>query len=140
MRGLSIKGRLLIVFALIAFTQVIVAVIALRGVGLSSDDLAQVYQERLVPVSQLARINDLMHVSIEQLTIAVIARPSPSNVQKYIDRVESNLAEIDGLIEDYAKHVASDEDRRFLAEWTTHRDMLIGKGIKPAIAALKAQQ
>jgi methyl-accepting chemotaxis protein len=140
MRRLSIKGRLLIVFALIAFTQVIVAVIALRGVSLSNDDLAEVYQERLVPVSQLARINDLMHVSIEQLTIAVIARPSPSNVQKYIDRVEANLATIDGLIEDYAKHVASDEDRQFLAEWTSHRDMLIGKGIKPAIAALEAQQ
>ena len=65
--------------------------IALRGVGLSNDDLAEVYQQRLVPVSQLARINDLMHVSIEQLTIAVIARPSPLNVQKYIDRVEANL-------------------------------------------------
>jgi len=140
MRRLGIKGRLLIVFALIAFTQVVVAVIALRGVSLSSDDLAEVYQERLVPVSQLARINDLMHVSIEQLTIAVIARPSPSNVQKYIDRVEANLAEIDGLVENYAKHVASDEDRQFLADWTSHRDTLIGKGIEPAITALKAQQ
>lgn len=139
MSRLSIKGRMLIVFALIAVTQAIVAAIALRGVGLSNEDLAQVYQERLVPVGQLARMNDLMHVSIEQLTIAVIARPSPQNVQKYIDRVEGNLAEINRLVKDYATHVASEEDKKLLDEWTSHRDRLVGKGIKPAIAALKMQ-
>ena len=42
-------------------------VVAMRGLGRSNDDLAEIYQERLVPVSQLGRINDLMHVSVEQL-------------------------------------------------------------------------
>ena len=89
MNRLHIKSRLLIVFVVIAVAQAVVAMIALRGLGYSNDELAEVYQERLVPVGQLARINDLMHSSIEQLTIAVIARPSPQNVQKYIDRVVS---------------------------------------------------
>src|SRR5665647_1269229 len=106
MRGFSIKAKMLAVFALIAFAVAVLAVIALRGVSLLNDDLAEVYQERLIPVSQLGRINDLMHVSIEQLTIAVIARPSPQNVQKYIERVETNLAEIDNWVTDYSKNVA----------------------------------
>ena len=110
MRSLSIKAKMLAVFALITLALAVVAVIAIRGVSLLNDDLSELYQERLVPVSQLARINDLMHVSIEQLTIAVIARPSPQNVQKYIERVETNLAEIDNLVKDYARHVVSDED------------------------------
>jgi methyl-accepting chemotaxis protein len=140
MSGHSIGRRMLFVFALIALTQAIVAVIGLRGFSLSNDDLLEVYQERLVPVSQLARINDLMHVSIEQLTIAVIARPSPQNAQKYIDRVEGNLVEVDRLVQDYTKHVAGDEDKKLLANWTSKREALIGKGIKPAIAALKTQE
>ena len=78
MRTLSIKAKMLAVFALITLALAVVAVIAIRGVSLLNDDLSELYQERLVPVSQLARINDLMHVSIEQLTIAVIARPSPA--------------------------------------------------------------
>src|SRR3954468_7334375 len=120
MSRLSIKLRMLIVFAAIAVVEIVVAVIGLRGVGLSNDDLAEVYQERLVPVSQLARINELMHGSIEQLTIAVIARPSPQNVQKYIDRVELNLKEIDRQAKDYARHITTDSGKKLLADWTAH--------------------
>jgi len=140
MKNQSIGRRLLFVFALMAAAQAIVAAIGLRGFSLSNDDLLEVYQERLMPVSQLARINDLTHTSIEQLTIAVIARPSPQNVQKYIDRVEGNLKEIDGLVQDYTRHVAANEDKKLLDEWSSKRATLVEKGIKPAIAALKAQK
>ena len=139
MKSLSIKAKMSTVFALIALAMAVVAMIAIRGVSLLNDDLSQLYQERLVPVSQLARINDLMHVSIEQLTIAVIARPSPQNVQKYTDRVEGNLVEIDNLVKQYASHVAGDEDKKLLGEYTALREALIGKAIKPAIADLKKQ-
>src|SRR5665647_43201 len=118
MRSLSIKAKMLAVFASIAFAMAIVAMIALRGVSLLNDDLSELYQERLVPVSQLARINELMHVSVEQLTIAVIARPSPQNVQKYIDRVEANLAEVDSLAKKYTQHVVSDEDKKRPVSYT----------------------
>src|SRR5947207_760650 len=97
------------------------------------------YQERLVPVSQLARINDLVHSSIEQLTIAVIARPSPQNVQRYTDRVENNLAEIDDLVRKYVSHVVSDENKKLFAEWSALREQFAGKAIKPAITNLKSQ-
>ena len=139
MRSLSIKAKMLAVFALIAFAMAVVAMIALRGVNLLNDDLSELYQERLVPVSQLARINELMHTSVEQLTIAVIARPSPQNVQKYIDRVEANLAEVNSLAKKYTQHVVSDEDKKRLGEWNALRDALVEKAIKPAIADLKSQ-
>ena len=139
MRALSIKVKMLAVSALLTGALVVVAVIALRGASNLNDDLTEVYQERLVPVSELGRINDLMHVSIEQLTIAVIARPSPQNLQKYIDRVEANLTEIDNLVRDYSKHVANDENKKLLAEWAALRGALVSKGIKPAVAALKTQ-
>jgi len=139
MRALSIKVKMLAVSTLITGALVVLAMIALRGASVLNDDLREVYQERLVPVSELGRINDLMHVSIEQLTIAIIARPSPQNVQKYIDRVEVNLAEIDKLVEEYSKHSASDESKKLLAEWKELRGALVGKGIKPAVAALKTQ-
>ncbi len=139
MSRLSIATRMMFVFAVIAVTQVAIAAVGLHGFKLSDDDIAEVYQERLVPVSQLSRINDLMHVSVEQLTIAVIARPSPKNVQPYIDRVERNLSDINGLVGQYSRHVIGDDDRKLLGDWTSKRDILVGKGIKPAIAALQKQ-
>jgi methyl-accepting chemotaxis protein len=125
---------------MIAISQAAVAFIGLHGFRLSNSDLGEIYQERLVPVSQLARINDLMHTNIEQLTIAVIARPSPQNVRKYTDVVEANLTTIDHLAQDYAQHVSGGEDRKLFDDWTGKRNQLVGKGIKPAIEALKAQE
>jgi methyl-accepting chemotaxis protein len=139
MSRLNIKRRFLIIFTMIALAQVGIAWIGLRAIGLSNDDLDAVYQERLVPTRLLARISDLMHSNIEQLTVAVIARPSPSNVQKYIDRVASNRAEIDKLVNEYARHVVSDDDRKLLQRWMTERQALITKGIDPAVGDLKSQ-
>lgn len=139
MRKLDIKRRFVFVFAIIAIAQAVIAWVGLRGMGLSNDELADIYQDRLVPVSQLARINDLMHSSIEQLVIAIIARPSPSNLQKYLDRVASNLAEIDKLVQKYGQHVTSDEDKKLLNDWAAQREMLINKSISPAVADLKTQ-
>jgi methyl-accepting chemotaxis protein len=139
-RQLSIKARMLSLFAIVVVAQVAVAAIGLRGLGAADRDVAEVYQARLLPVSNLARINDLMHVSIEQMTTAVIARPSPSNVQKYLDRVTHNLAEIEGLVRDYTRQVTGDAERRLLEAWTAKRSALIAKGIQPALTALKTQQ
>jgi len=139
MRVSSIKAKMLAVFALQAFALTVLAVIAVRSVSLLNDNISELYQDRLVPVSQLAEISDLMHVCIEQLTIAVIARPSPQNVQKYIDRVEANLAEIDGLVKEYSRTVVAEDDRKLLGEWMSLRDGLVGKAITPAITALKTQ-
>ena len=67
MKSLTIKTKMVAVFVLIALSVAVVVVVAMRGLGRSNDDLAEIYQERLVPVSQLAQINDLMHDSVEQL-------------------------------------------------------------------------
>ena len=139
MKSLTIKAKMLAVFALIALSVAIAAVVATLGLARSNDDLTEIYQERLIPISQLAQINELMHDSVEQLTVAVIARPSTSNVQKYTDRAESNLDEINELIEAYNKHVTGDQDKKLVEQWSSARDTLIQKGIKPTIAALKKQ-
>ncbi len=136
---LSIATRMMIVFVVMAATQAGIAAIALHGLRLSDHDIAEVYQARLVPVSQLSRINDLMHRCVEELIIAVIARPSPANVRPYIDRVDKNLSEIDSLAAQYINNASEDGDKALLADWTSKRDMLVSKAIKPAIAALQKQ-
>ncbi len=139
MNKLSIATRMTIVFALMAAAQAGMAAIALHGLHLSDRDTADVYQARLVPVSQLSRINDLMHSSVEELIIAVIARPSPTNVQPYLDRVEKNLGEIDGLAAQYMKNESGDDDKALLADWALKKDGLVSKALKPAISALQKQ-
>jgi methyl-accepting chemotaxis protein len=136
---LSIATRMMIVFAVMAATLAGIVTVALHGLRLSDSDIAEVYQARLVPVSQLSRINDLMHRSVEELLTAVISRPSPTNVLPYIDRVEKNLSQINGLAAQYIKNASGDGDEALLADWTSKRDVLVLKAIKPAIAAMRKQ-
>lgn len=114
---LSIATRMMIVFVVMAATQAGIAAFALHGLRLSDREIAEFYHARLVPMSELSRINDLMHSSIEELIIAVIARPSPSNVKPYINRVEQNLSEISGLAAEYIKDAIGDGDKALLADW-----------------------
>ncbi len=135
----TIATRMMIVFAVMAATQAGIAAIALHGLRLSDRDIAEFYHARLVPVNELSRINDLMHRCVEELIIAVIARPSPANVLPYIDRVEKNLREINNLGAQYIKNASGDGDKALLADWTSKRDVLVLKAIKPAVAALQKQ-
>ena len=139
MRQMTFRSRMLAIFALIAISQVVVTAIGLHGFRQSNQDLSETYRDRLVPVSRLARINDLMRASIEQLTIAVIARPGPQNVRTYTDKVERNLAAIDELVQEHVSQADSDADARLLGDWLTKRGRLISTGFKPAIDALKAE-
>lgn len=127
------------VFSLIALTQLGVAAVGLYGLKLSNGDIGEIYQSRLLPVSLLGEINDLIHDSNAQLTLGVIARFSPKFMKKYTDRVEANLARIDNLVQKYDRLI-SDEDRKLLKEWDTERKILIAKGIQPAVAALIKQE
>ena len=135
----SIAIRLMIVFAVMAAAQAGIAAIALYGLRLSDCDIAAFYHARLVPVSELSRINDLMHRSVEELIVAVIARPSPSNVKPYLDRAGKNLNAIDEIAASYTKDASGDGDKALLADWTAKREALVAKAIEPAIAALQKQ-
>jgi len=135
-RKITICTRILFVVGLMALTEAVMAVIGLRSLSLSNSDMGEVYQQRLMPVGTLGRINDLMHDNIEQMMIAVIARASTTDTQKYIDRVEHNLTEIERLSQDYASHVAVDAETLF-DDWISKRNDLMIKAVKPALVQLK---
>jgi methyl-accepting chemotaxis protein len=139
MSALSIATRMTFVFAVIAVTQAGITAISIYGLQRSDKDIAELYQGRLLPVSELARINELMRASEEQLSIGVIARSSPKFMSRYMDKVEKNLAEIDTLAASYRQHVSGSADEALFADWSTKRDALLSKGIRPAMAALLRQ-
>ena len=60
-------------------------------------------------------------------------------MQKYLDRVEQNLVQVEFRVQDYGRQVEGAEDKKPQTDWNTKRIRLIDMGIKPALAALKAQ-
>ncbi len=133
----SIRARLLAVFGLSSAILVSVGVLGYLGIATTNDDLARMYQHRLIPVSRLARIGDLTRQNIETLLVAVIARPSLSNLQRYFDRVEMNTAEIDRLVGSYLSGDLSDGRKTLAEEWVKQYQDFRKKGFQPTIDSLK---
>jgi methyl-accepting chemotaxis protein len=135
---LTIGKRIAIAFAVLTAIQLLMAVAGLSELDRSDTALSDTYRGRLVPLSRLAEVNDLTNDTIQQLTIATIARPSPQNLRKYLDRVRKNTHDIDALIQAVAQDLGRDE-KASVEAWLARRDAFAKDGLAPALAALEKQ-
>jgi methyl-accepting chemotaxis protein len=137
MSNISIRIRLILAFGLLAAVLFAVTVAGLRGISRCNDDLDSVYGSQLLPVSQLAHINDLMRENIEQLTVAIITRGMERITRKYTARVRENNKEIDGLVATFLAASMTDDQRKLAETWRILHDEMNIKGLEPAMAALE---
>ncbi len=135
---LAIGQRITIAFALLTATQVLMAGVGVFELRMSNAALSTVYGGQLVPLTTFARVNELMQASIQQLTIATVARASSQNTQKYLDRVTANIDEISRLQEGSTGLIAA-EDKPLLDDWVAKRSAFVKDGLAPTMEALKAQ-
>ncbi|MDA8231543.1 MAG: methyl-accepting chemotaxis protein [Magnetospirillum sp.] len=132
-----IRTRLIAVFGFLTFMLGMVAASGVRGVSSANDDLTEIYNQQLLPVSQLSRINDLMRQDIQSLLVAAISRANDATTAKYIDSVEANANETRRLLEAFRHAAMPTEERALLDEWQQKRDAFVAQGVDPTIAALR---
>ena len=138
MATLTIGRRIALAFAALAAIQLLMAVAGLSELDRSDRALSDTYRERLMPLSRLAEVNDLTNDAIQQLTVATIARPSPQNMRKYLDRVRKNTRDVEALIQGIGQGLGRDE-KTSVEAWLARRDAFAKDGLAPALAALEKQ-
>ena len=138
MATLTIGRRIALAFAALAAIQLLMAVAGLSELDRSDRALSDTYRERLMPLSRLAEVNDLTNDTIQQLTVATIARPSPQNMRKYLDRVRKNTRDVEALIQAIGQGLGRDE-KTSVEAWLARRDAFAKDGLAPALAALEKQ-
>ena len=94
-RDVGIQVRLIAAFGLMVVVAVVVTMTAVIGINRSNASLTILYEDSLVPTSQIARIDNLMKLIVQQLIVASISDSSSQNIQRYVDRVEDYNREID---------------------------------------------
>jgi methyl-accepting chemotaxis protein len=135
---LTIGKRIAIAFLALAAMELIMAVVGLGELDRSDRALSHTYNGRLLPLSRLAEVNDLGNDTIQQLTVATIARPSPQNLKKYLERVRKNARDIDALIAEIRAGIGQGEAAEVDA-WLQRREAFAKDGLAPAMAALEKQ-
>ena len=136
-KNLSIKSRLIFIIAFLASLLVAIGALGLTGMSKSNEGLRTVYEDRTVALGQVDHIESLLLRN--RLAIAVAqATPTPEFIAKQTDLVDKNIGEITKVWEAYMASYLTPEEKKLADKFAEDRKKFVTEGLKPAIAALRA--
>ncbi|MDR3391617.1 MAG: methyl-accepting chemotaxis protein [Sulfuriferula sp.] len=137
MNNMKIGMKLWLAFGLSFIALAIVGLFGLRGISQANQNTEEIYQNRLIPVSQMGELNNLMRQNIQIVLTATIARASTETTAKYISQIESNTAKSDQLLESIQNSNMKPEGKALFDDWLSKRNDFMKKGLTPALSMLK---
>lgn len=136
-KNLTIKSRLIFVLSLLSALLLGIGYTGLYGMAQSNNSLQTVYEDHLVALGQVSTIRSLILFNRIAIT-AAIAEPSPENNRKQADIVEDHIAEISKIWDDYEGTVRQGAEKELSEKFAEDRKRFVEEGLKPAVAALRA--
>ena len=141
---LSIRSRLVFVIGLLSTLLVGVGIMGLWSLSATNDALKRVYQDELIPLSQLDHIIRLVNKNqlIVAQTIAgqLSAFPEDASVMgRQMDEADKAIKEIDHTWKAFMAAHLTPEAKKLAADFVASRKKYGSEGLLPAMAALRAQ-
>jgi methyl-accepting chemotaxis protein-1 (serine sensor receptor) len=133
---LTIKTKLVLVLAFLSVQLVAGATLGVISLGQTNDAMSSMYEDRLVPLTQLDRIIRLLNINMLSISVALTAEPEEQ--ARLMDTVEANIAAIS---QDWAAYMATkmdQEEQTLAAGFSGVRGRLLEEGFRPAIDAIRA--
>jgi methyl-accepting chemotaxis protein len=137
LNNITIRARL---FAVISFLLLATAVIGIAGfVSLDTvnNSLRTVYEDRLVALGQLDRI--VRHANRHQLQLAKAVGADPATAAAEADKIEKDLADSEKIWATYSATALTPAEAVLAKRFSDKHAAFVTNGIRPAIAALRAQ-
>ncbi|MEO8024430.1 Tar ligand binding domain-containing protein, partial [Polaromonas sp.] len=135
--NLKISTRLIILISVLSVFLMAIGGIGFFGIGASNDALRSVYADRTVPAGQLGDIG-ARQISNELLLTEALLNPAPDVVASKIALVEANIAAITKSWDAYMLTTLTKEEAALAKVFTEERKKFAEEGLKPALAALRA--
>ncbi|MDO9142042.1 MAG: methyl-accepting chemotaxis protein [Methylobacter sp.] len=133
----SIKSRLLAIVSLFSLLLLVIGSIGLFSMNKDEEGLQVMYENRMLPSSRIALIQQLLLNSKLDIAASLTA-PSFSAVLENTTEVERNIEQIAQLKEQYLSGRLSNEEKILLNQFANSKNELVEAGFMPAIAALRA--
>ncbi len=136
-KNFTIKARLAFVIGLLSMLMLIVGGMGLLGMSRANEGLRTVYEDRTVPMTQIAAIQKLLLTNRVRIT-AALANPTADVIRKNTAEVEQNIAEIDKIWLTYMGTYLTPEEKKLAEAFVQYKTRLVMEGMEPAIAMLRA--
>lgn len=147
-KDLTIKVRLICIIGLLALIILAIGLMGLRAVDNSNEGMRLVYEEDVIPYSQLCNIDALMLkdqvLTAEALTDMTVSgknfeiKIDQALVAKNVAKINKNVIEINKLVDAYSAGKLDAEESQMLDTFKAERKSYNEEGIQPTLAALEA--
>ena len=137
MNNLKISTRLIILIGGLSLLLIVIGAIGLFGISKSNDALKTVYENRTVPMGQIANINQL-NLRNRLFIAGSLLDPTAEEISKDIAGIEANLAAIDKVWAAYMATALTPEEATIAKKSTEDRAKFEQEGLRPSVAALRA--
>ncbi|MEK8047491.1 methyl-accepting chemotaxis protein [Ideonella margarita] len=136
-RNFRIGVRLGASFALMLLLTLAIAVAGGWSLGRVHDGLKTVYEDRTVPMGQLAEIDHLL-LDSRSLVLEALAHADPALGQGNDAQVQRHLARIDEVWKAYMATYLTEQEKVLAASFDAARRTYLTDGLLPLVAAMKA--
>ncbi|MBI5659373.1 MAG: methyl-accepting chemotaxis protein [Nitrosomonadales bacterium] len=133
--NMKIGSRLTILLAVLLSGIVVIGGMGLTVSGKVNGALESVYDDKMIPLIQL---DTVARANLNNQVAIAYAITQPEEMAKYIRKIEDNKAIIDKSWDAYQKSLLDEEDRVLAAIFAEVRGRFVEGGIKPALAAMRA--
>ncbi len=137
MNQLKISTRLTILIGLMSVILIGIGLLGLFGISQSNAGLKTVYEDRTIPLGQVADIERLLLRN--RLAIAVsLVTPTPETITPNTADIEANIAAIGKTWDAYMATTLTPEEAVLAKKFAEDRARFVQEGLRPAVAALRA--
>ncbi|MBK6387998.1 MAG: MCP four helix bundle domain-containing protein [Rhodoferax sp.] len=135
MNKLKISTRLMILIGVLSALLLGIGSVGLYGISKSNDALKSVYEDRTVPLEQLADIDYLM-VRNRVLVRDMLLQPAAENVEKRNRELRGNAEKVSKTWEAYMATYLTPEEKKLADAFTQARKTYVQEGIFPTTEAV----
>ena len=137
LKHLSLKHRITTVVSVLSLIMLVIGGLGIQRIMEGNENLRSVYEDRTIPINEIASIQRLFMSNRILLTAAIVEK-NPDVIAKNTTKVEANIDEITKLLASYSKTYLTDTEKVLVEKFAEHRKVFVADGLKPTIAALRA--
>jgi len=134
---LKVSTRLTVLVGCLSLGLVVIGLFGLWGMGNSNASLKTVYEDRTIPMGQIAQIDKLM-LQNRLMIAGALLDPSPEEIAADTAGVDANILAINKLWDAYMATALTPEEAALARQFAEARSRFVEDGLRPSVAALRA--
>ncbi|MDO8811094.1 MAG: methyl-accepting chemotaxis protein [Gallionella sp.] len=132
---MKLSTRLVFLVAALLALSAVIGGVGLFVSGKTNNALEEVFEYKVTPIVSL---NSITRTNLSNRLAIAKAVVQPEDMAKHLQKIADNKAEIDKAWPVFLASLTDEEDRVLAAKFTDVRTRFVEEGIKPAMAAMRA--